>query len=242
VQDTVKGYTALTFATTGGFSDCIKVLAAATAKSNAKLIRATESGTVENIKAAISTGGDVDARDGNGRTPLMIAVIAGHADCVGALVAAGSDVTLTDSVGRTALTLARRSDVVAILKRRLKTEDDAWQRADRDGTPDAYLAFHKAFPHSHKLVVMYGPISWGHGMHNQSGYDGSKYSYVLDGVSIDGFSASVSLEEGAILGIVQLRQKDDGSTSIVMDGVTPPTHAIVLLKDDKVVACQPIYQ
>ena len=78
------------------------------------------------MAALISHGADVNAREVDGWTPLMVASRWGHAKVVEALLDAGADKELkatsgSYSKGKTALDLARgqnKGDVVAILEGR----------------------------------------------------------------------------------------------------------------------------
>jgi hypothetical protein len=115
------------------------------------------------------------------------------------------------------------------------TEKTDWADAIKNGTPESYIAFHKKHPNSAKLTVRTGVIKWGHGMHRDPD---PPYGYVLDSVTIGDFSVSVSIQEAAILGVIKLRQHDNGSVDVVMEGVNPPLDATVLFKDGKIVACQ----
>jgi hypothetical protein len=120
----------------------------------------------------------------------------------------------------------------------LGPEEAAWQAADTLGTQDAYFDFHGKYPHSTHLVVRSGPIAWGQAMHEETGFHGSTYGYVLDNVTIGDYATSVSLEEGQILGIVRFEPNSSGSTSVVKQTLSPSTTAIVLFKNDKIVACR----
>jgi ankyrin repeat protein len=77
---------------------------------------------IKAVAALISHGADVNARKGDGETPLMWASRWGHAKVVEALLDAGADKELKANSGgwkgKTALDMARREnkgDVVAIL-------------------------------------------------------------------------------------------------------------------------------
>jgi RNA polymerase primary sigma factor len=64
------------------------------------------SGTVPAVLFHIQRGVDVNARDGEGRTPLMISALRGHVDLCRMLLEGGADATLVDSDGNDALRLA----------------------------------------------------------------------------------------------------------------------------------------
>jgi ankyrin repeat protein len=67
------------------------------------------------VMALIAAKLDLDARQGGGRTPLMLASANGMADTVAALLAAGADPTLSNDAGKTALALAREGGHAALL-------------------------------------------------------------------------------------------------------------------------------
>ena len=72
------------------------------------LLWAASSGELSRVKAQITAGGDINARDSYGRTVLMVAAKSGSADCVKALIAAGADVNAKGSGGFTALLYASK--------------------------------------------------------------------------------------------------------------------------------------
>lgn len=67
------------------------------------LIDAVSQGNREKIELLIAQGADVNARDGNGNTPLMLAARSGHSEIVQFLIARGADVHLKDNLGNTPL-------------------------------------------------------------------------------------------------------------------------------------------
>lgn len=62
---------------------------------------------LEAVRALIAGGADVDARDDDGRTPLMLAAANGDAAITRALLEARADASLRDAGGRSALDRAR---------------------------------------------------------------------------------------------------------------------------------------
>lgn len=63
---------------------------------DARLLAVAASGDLGGIAASLAAGANVDARDGTGRTPLMVATEARQPDAFRALLAAGADVDLQD--------------------------------------------------------------------------------------------------------------------------------------------------
>ena len=89
------------------------------------LHRAAANNKIEAVAALISHGADVNARDEDGLTPLIMACFGGYAKVVEALLDAGADKELKATSGRwegkTPLDIARdenEGDVVALLERR----------------------------------------------------------------------------------------------------------------------------
>ncbi len=60
-------------------------------------------GNMDCVKALITAGADVNAKDSKGMTALLGAAMGGNADCLKALIDAGADVNAKDSDGQTAL-------------------------------------------------------------------------------------------------------------------------------------------
>ena len=67
------------------------------------LVDAVSRGNREKIELLIAQGADVNARDSNGNTPLMLAARSGHSEIVQFLIARGADVHLKDNLGNTSL-------------------------------------------------------------------------------------------------------------------------------------------
>ena len=76
---------------------------------------AAAKGAVDEIQRLVRAGADLNARDGNGRTPLHVATFQGHGAAAQALIAAGADPGLLDGQRYDAVTIAAVRDDVPTL-------------------------------------------------------------------------------------------------------------------------------
>lgn len=86
----------------------------------AALRRAAELGDLPALHALLEQGLDIDARDGDGRTALMLATLHGRGAVVDVLLASGADPNAADAHGTTPLQAAAAGDqpaIVAALRR-----------------------------------------------------------------------------------------------------------------------------
>jgi ankyrin repeat protein len=72
--------------------------------------------TVAIARLAVAPGGDLNGRDGHGRTPLMVAAHGRRHDAARALIAAGADLDALDSEHYDVLTISGVLDDVAMVK------------------------------------------------------------------------------------------------------------------------------
>ena len=86
----------------------------------AELRQAAESGDIPRLQMLLGRQPDIDARDANGRTALMLAVLRGESRAVDMLLAAGADPNAADGSGTTPLRAAiagNQPAIVAALQR-----------------------------------------------------------------------------------------------------------------------------
>ncbi len=99
---------------------------------NPMLRLAVLAGAESAVSLHIARGDDLDARDGNGLTPLMLAASKNRTAIASLLVAAGAKVSLTDSLGRDAHAIAmaaKAAEVVSILEAVVTKVQEAVQMA-----------------------------------------------------------------------------------------------------------------
>ena len=114
------------------------------------LHRAAQMGDIEVLKAALASGVDVDARDGQGWTALMHAVNKGYPLLVEPLLAAGAGVDVRAPDGATALFIAAvhgHTEIVALL---MKAGADISIRGPKGRTP---LDMARSLSHSRILAL-----------------------------------------------------------------------------------------
>ena len=96
---------------------------------------AAASGDVATIRSLVKAGEKLDARDGNGRTPMHVAAFRGQVDAIRTLIGAGADPGLFDNQRYDAVTIVAVSDDVPALKALLAAGASAKLTTSRyDGT------------------------------------------------------------------------------------------------------------
>jgi ankyrin repeat protein len=88
---------------------------AALSRDPAALLRqAAETGDIHGLQMLLEDRNGIDARDADGRTALMLAVLHRHSDAVDALLAHGADPNAADAHGTTPLQTAEATDQSAV--------------------------------------------------------------------------------------------------------------------------------
>ncbi|KEI41451.1 uncharacterized protein L969DRAFT_309718 [Mixia osmundae IAM 14324] len=106
------------------------------------LHHACTAGSLDTVTALLSTNrADVNARDGSGFTPLLVACAAGQLGIVQALIGAGADVTATNARGQTGLHYAASRGNVPVATALLAKGADVNAR-DRGGQLPLFVFAH----------------------------------------------------------------------------------------------------
>ena len=110
-----------TVATSRGAAGAAPVPASPPAQVDPDALRqAAAAGDLTALRAQLASGGDIEARDAQGRTALMLATVGGQADAVAVLLAHGADPSAADAHGTTPLRAAVAADeraIIAMLRR-----------------------------------------------------------------------------------------------------------------------------
>lgn len=104
---------------------------------NGLLKMAVLAGVETAVKLHIRRGDDLNARDGSGATPLMLAAGRGKKGVVALLLGAGADPALVDPEGRNALAYARRSGCAECEAIVFSALTDSLLSGDDEGSPEA---------------------------------------------------------------------------------------------------------
>jgi uncharacterized protein len=84
-------------------------------EDNSKLLKAAKKGSLEDVKTLLEKGADLHAKDQNGLTVLVYAVLSGNVELVKHLVNRGAGVNARDEDGSTALMVASRLGNVDVM-------------------------------------------------------------------------------------------------------------------------------
>lgn len=87
-----------------------------TPTNNNNLLSAAKSGNVAETKRLVSAGADIEARDNNRRTPLMLATLGNHIDVARILIENGANVNAQDDIRDSPFLYAGASGYVEIAK------------------------------------------------------------------------------------------------------------------------------
>ena len=114
------------------------------------LLDAAKKGKEEDVRQYIKEGADVNAQDGSGRTPAMLATLGGHTEVVRILIQAGADVNIQAENLDNPYLYAGAEGLLDILKLTIEAGADT-KRTNRFGG----TALIPAAEHAHLDVIEY---------------------------------------------------------------------------------------
>jgi hypothetical protein len=86
-----------------------------------RLLDASRAGDADRVKSLLKQGGvEIDVKDSEGRTPLMLAAMGGYVDVIATLISSGAAVDDQDNCGQTALWYASFNGYVDVVKKLLE--------------------------------------------------------------------------------------------------------------------------
>jgi ankyrin repeat protein len=133
------------------------VLAATTSSAPAAgggdLLAAVARGDAPAVRDRIAAGADLEARDPQGRTPLLLATRLDHRDIALALIAAGADVNAKDDIQDTPFLYAGAEGRDEILRAILATDRVNFEYTNRYGGTALIPAAHHGHPETVRLLL-----------------------------------------------------------------------------------------
>ncbi|MFD3272175.1 ankyrin repeat domain-containing protein [Paenibacillus dendritiformis] len=117
---------------------------------NAALLDAAKKGKEEDVRRYIKEGAEVNAQDGSGRTPAMLATLGGHTEVVRLLIETGADVNIQADNRDNPYLYAGAEGMLDILKLTIEAGVDT-KRTNRFGG----TALIPAAEHAHLDVIEY---------------------------------------------------------------------------------------
>ena len=100
-------------------------------------------GVEKAVKIQLKTPAIVNAQDGNGTTPLMLAAQRGHIGVCSLLLAEGADIEIQDSSGKSALSYAEaknHTDIVHLLVDHLEVKEQNQPEVVMDHLVSSFMA------------------------------------------------------------------------------------------------------
>src|SRR5690606_30482690 len=119
----------------------------------AMLLDAVRTNDIVQLRASIDRGADLEARDGQGRTALLLATHADAVNLAGLLIQAGADVNAKDSIGDTPFLYAGAEGRDPILKLILAAGKANLGDTNRYGGTALIPAAHHGHPSTVRILL-----------------------------------------------------------------------------------------
>ncbi len=120
------------------------------------LHEATRDGDLEQVRALIDAGADLDVRGDNGETPLNIAILEGQVLVASLLIDRGADIQARNKGGFTPLHAAAYANVVEIAEKLLSRGADVKDQMNKAGVTPLSVASEEGHPGLVKVLIDHG--------------------------------------------------------------------------------------
>ncbi len=120
---------------------------------HASVLDAVRSGNAQTVQAQITAKADIEQRDAEQRTPLLLAVRANNVDIARMLIAAGADVNAKDAIQDTPWLYAAAEGRTDILKLILDTGKANLKDTNRYGGTGLIPAAHHGYPEVVRMLL-----------------------------------------------------------------------------------------
>ena len=120
------------------------------------LHEATRDGDLEQVRALIDAGADLDAQGDNGETPLNTAILEGHVLVASLLIDRGADIQARNKGGFTPLHAAAYANAIEIAKKLLSRGADVKDQMNKAGVTPLSVASEEGHPGLVKVLIDQG--------------------------------------------------------------------------------------
>ncbi len=120
------------------------------------LHEATRDGDLEQVRALIDAGADLDAQRDNGETPLITAIIGGHVLVASLLIDRGADIQARNKGGFTPLHAAAYANAIEIAEKLLSRGADVKDQMNKAGVTALSVASEEGHPGLVKVLIDHG--------------------------------------------------------------------------------------
>ena len=120
------------------------------------LHEATRDGDLEQVRALIDAGADLDAQGDNGETPLITAIIEGHVLVASLLIDRGAGIQARNKGGFTPLHAAAYANAIEIAEKLLSRGADVKDQMNKAGVTPLSVASEEGHPGLVKVLIGHG--------------------------------------------------------------------------------------
>ena len=132
------------------------ILVSSTVAFAEPLHKATREGDLEQVRALIDAGADLDAQGDNGETPLNTAILEGHVLVAILLIDRGADIQARNKGGFTPLHAAAYANAIEIAEKLLSRGADVKDQMNKAGVTPLSVASEEGHPGLVKVLIDQG--------------------------------------------------------------------------------------